>query len=116
MSQNNVAKEAGLHSTALKKNRYPELIQMIKEYKAQMPAKKVPTKRDRLQAKSATVITLKQELERVQKERDDAQSKLTTLMLEMIYLRRSLARAEGQSETEVLRGESNVTPIDSKQK
>jgi vacuolar-type H+-ATPase subunit I/STV1 len=37
VSQNNVAKEAGKHPTALKKNRYPTLIREIKAYLENIP-------------------------------------------------------------------------------
>ncbi|WP_321529028.1 hypothetical protein [Sedimenticola selenatireducens] len=99
VSQNNVAKEAGLHPTALKKDRYPELINLIAEYK-NTQGLKPKSKTELEKQKAKTSGRLKEELERVRAERDEALSKVTTLMLENLNLRRQILRIVDDPECE----------------
>lgn len=100
VSQNNVAKEAGVDPSALRKSRFPSLISEIQAYveiQKRESAEKAKAKAVRAQRR----LDLKSKLERVTKQRDDAQSQLVQLQFMVIDL--SQRNAQLESEVESLR-------------
>jgi len=77
VSQNNVAKEAGADPSALRKSRYPALIREIQAYLELMGAQQAKAKqrRERQQEKRET---LKEQVNTLIKQRDQAQSELVS--------------------------------------
>lgn len=86
VSQNNVAKEAGTDPTALRKKRYPALIREIQAW-VEINSQQQTLQRKRRDRKRRSREGLTQENERLKKERDAAQSQLTSaqrLVLELL--------------------------------
>ena len=86
VSQNNVAKEAGKDPSALKAKRFPELIKHIQDYVREHGGQEredaAKAKVERREARE----DLEARLERVTKERDIAQSKLTSAHRQIVEL------------------------------
>ncbi|MBN6746257.1 hypothetical protein JKG41_14565 [Acidithiobacillus sp. MC2.1] len=103
VSQNNIAKEAGLDPSALKKSRFPSLIQKIQEYiKAAAEADGPSGRQLKAQAKSER-LTADRDRKVLRAERDDAQSQLLSaqravleLLQENSDLRTRLAKFSGE--------------------
>lgn len=86
VSQNNIAKEAGTDPTALRKKRYPALIREIQAW-VEINRQQQTLQRKRRDRKRRIRDGLTQENERLTKERDAAQSQLTSaqrLVLELL--------------------------------
>lgn len=88
VSQNNVALEAGKHPSALRKERFSDLIVEIQKYCQEMATKAIstatPSKRDEISELKTTIALLKkrQELEA---------SRVLSLLMEVTSLRKELA-------------------------
>lgn len=98
VSQNNVAKEAGVDPSALRKSRFPSLISEIQAYveiQKRENAEKAKAKAVRAQRR----LDLKSKLERVTKQRDDAQSQLVQLQFMVIDLSQRNAKLESEVES-----------------
>lgn len=84
VSQNNVAKEAGTDPTALKKSRFPALIREIQAWvEIQNSRKSAQASR---RARQVQKIDHKTEVERLVKQRDDAQSQLVSAHRQILEL------------------------------
>ncbi|MEK5756481.1 hypothetical protein [Acinetobacter variabilis] len=87
VSQNNVAKEAGVDPSALRKSRYPNLISEIQEWMDQNPQNANVSKKKNEKSRSIDKIsTLNNRIEVLTQERDDAVSKLLEAQLTIIEL------------------------------
>lgn len=98
VSQNNVAKEAGVDPSALRKSRFPSLISEIQAYveiQKRENAEKAKAKAVRAQRR----LDLKSKLEHVTKQRDDAQSQLVQLQFMVIDLSQRNAKLESEVES-----------------
>ena len=87
VSQNNVAKEAGVDPSALRKSRYPNLISEIQEWMDQNPQNDNVSKKKNEKSRSIDKIsTLNNRIDVLTQERDDAVSKLLEAQLTIIEL------------------------------
>ncbi len=87
VSQNNVAKEAGVDPSALRKSRYPSLINEIQEWIDQNPQNtNFSAKKKENSATNDQVSVLKNRIEILTQERDEAVSKLLEAQLTIIEL------------------------------
>ena len=87
VSQNNVAKEAGVDPSALRKSRYPNLISEIQEWMDQNPQNANVSKKKNEKSRSIDkVSTLNNRIDVLTQERDDAVSKLLEAQLTIIEL------------------------------
>lgn len=93
VSQNNVAKEAGCDPTALRKARFPALVREIQAY-VEIHQQERPSKRKQLLEQRKSRTELKQRLDEVAAERDQAQSllgsaqrRIVELSLELVAVR-----------------------------
>ncbi len=75
VSQNNVAREAGLDPSALKKSRFPELIYEIQEWIRQHPDQILPPRKQKKIARERS-LSLKHKIAELKKQRDHAISLL----------------------------------------
>lgn len=84
-SQNNVAKEAGKHPSALRKERYPELVAEIQAYCEQLLGPQSETS-----GKSSEVDRLKAHLESLKAKQQLEASRVLSLLMELHQLRKAL--------------------------
>lgn len=94
VTQNNVAKEAGVDPSALRKSRYPELIKEIQAWIESNDQKEISKKQARKKSNSK-VIELQQKIEIVVAQRDQATSKLLAAQLKIIELTNKIKRLDG---------------------
>lgn len=94
VTQNNVAKEAGVDPSALRKSRYPELIKEIQAWIESNDQKEISKKQARKKSHSK-VIELQQKIEIVVAQRDQATSKLLAAQLKIIELTNKIKRLDG---------------------
>lgn len=94
VTQNNVAKEAGVDPSALRKSRYPELIKEIQAWIELNDQKEISKKQARKKSNSK-VIELQQKIEIVVAQRDQATSKLLAAQLKIIELTNKIKRLDG---------------------
>jgi rRNA maturation endonuclease Nob1 len=94
VSQNNVAKEAGLDPTALKKARFPSLVAEIQHWISQRSAPTALSERQSMRRERKKNRTYKEQLNDVTKQRDavasrlvEADAKILELTLELNSLR-----------------------------
>lgn len=93
VSQNNVAKEAGVDPSALRKSRYPNLISEIQEWMDQNPQKANVSKKKNEKSRSIDKIsTLNNRIDVLTQERDDAVSKLLEAQLTILELSQRLEK------------------------
>ena len=94
VTQNNVAKEAGVDPSALRKSRYPELIKEIQAWVELNDQKQISKKQARKKSNSK-VIELQQRIEMLVAQRDQATSKLLAAQLKIIELTNKINRLDG---------------------
>ena len=93
VSQNNVAKEAGVDPSALRKSRYPNLISEIQEWMDKNPQNANVSKKKNEKSRSIDKIsTLNNRIEVLTQERDDAVSKLLEAQLTILELSQRLEK------------------------
>lgn len=94
VNQRQVALEAGATAAAIKTDKHAKLIDLINAFKESQEGQKkaVPKKKDQLAAKEAKIKRLNDELSKVTAERDEAQSKITSLSLDLLSLRAKVAK------------------------
>ncbi|MFW1761617.1 hypothetical protein [Acinetobacter calcoaceticus] len=93
VSQNNVAKEAGVDPSALRKSRYPNLISEIQEWMDQNPQNANVSKKKNEKSRSIDKIsTLNNRIDVLTQERDDAVSKLLEAQLTILELSQRLEK------------------------
>lgn len=91
VTQNNVAKEAGVDPSALRKSRYPELIDEIQAWLESHPSEE---KKQTYEKKTylAQIAELKQRIEEITIQRNDAQSKLSAAQSKILELNARLEK------------------------
>lgn len=99
VSQNNVAKEAGADPSALRKSRYPKLVQDIQDFVKGQDGTRKPSERQRLlklrrrsRSTQETIIDLKQQ-------RDSAASVLLDATAHIVALTQKVRDLESRLET-----------------
>ena len=93
VSQNKVAKEAGVDPSALRKSRYPNLISEIQEWMDQNPQNANVSKKKNEKSRSIDKIsTLNNRIDVLTQERDDAVSKLLEAQLTILELSQRLEK------------------------
>lgn len=85
VTQNNVAKEAGVDPSALRKSRYPSLVQEIQEWIETNPQQNDKNKQAK-KIQQSQVIELKNRIEVITAQRDQATSKLLAAQLKIVEL------------------------------
>lgn len=98
VSQNNVAKEAGVDPSALRKSRYPSLISEIQAY-VEIQNRENAENAKAKEARAQRRLDLKSKLKLVTKQRDDAQSQLVQLQFMVIDLSQRNAKLESEVES-----------------
>jgi chromosome segregation ATPase len=105
VNQRQVALEAGKTAAALKPSRHKEIIELIKAFNLQNSDRSTfpKLKKDQLAAKNKTINELKNKIAALTMERDEAQSKVTSLSLDLLMQRKlindlndALDKANGQ--------------------
>lgn len=104
VSQNNVAKEAGCDPSALKKSRFPMLIQEIQHFVAAHADDRPPSPRQILQAQRKRNRNLRDRIEDLTKQRDLVTCLLNEANVKILELTDRVAELEAKLP-------SNVTPI-----
>lgn len=94
VTQNNVAKEAGVDTSALRSSRYPELSSEIKKWAQEHPAKGTESMRQVTIAKRAATRQLRDRIRDVEAQRDHAASRLVAAEAEVVRLTQQVARLE----------------------
>lgn len=105
VSQNNVAKEAGRDTSALRKSRYPSLIAEIQRWIEEHGGDKPSSPRQALLAQRSRNRSLREKIEALKAQRDHALSLLGEADARILDLAMENARLQA------LRLRSNVTPI-----
>lgn len=85
VSQNNVAQEAGRDSTALKKRRFPKLVEEIQDYLREQEKGEASATADKVDQKRAKRTT-EERLEDAIRQRDQAQSILASANVRIVEL------------------------------
>ncbi|WP_076896649.1 MULTISPECIES: hypothetical protein [Burkholderia] len=95
VSQNNVAKEAGTDPTALKKARYPTLIRDIQAW-VELSGQEAEQQKKRQTRQKRVREDLTARLKSVEKQRDEAQSKLVSAHRQVLELLEWNARLQSK--------------------
>lgn len=98
VSQNNVAKEADCDPSALRKSRYPELINEIQAYVHAHEADRQPSKRQEVLKKRRNNRSIRQAKQDSDRQRDILASQLLCANATIVELTRKLADAEARLE------------------
>lgn len=93
VSQNNVAKEAGLDRTALKKARFPSLVAEIQRWIDEHQEEAAPSERQKILAHRARNRSLRERIMVFKEERDHALSLLAEADAKILALVKELADA-----------------------
>lgn len=94
VSQNNVAKEAGTDPSALKKSRFPLLIDEIQRYVSAQSDRKPVSARQKILSTRKANRSLQERLNEVAKQRDNLASLLTEADMAILELRSQLAELQ----------------------
>lgn len=97
VTQNNVSREAGCNPTALKKNRFPMIVEEIQAYKAA----KDEGKQHKARSKRANARSLKQRLLDTQVQRDQLCSQVASLQNELETQQEEIARLKSHNVTDI---------------
>lgn len=92
VSQNNVAKEAGVDPSALRKSRYPELINEIQQWLDENPQTVKIGNNKKSKTNSEQILTLKNRIEELTIQRDQATSKLLEAEIRLIEMANEMKR------------------------
>lgn len=93
ISQNNVAKEAGVDPSALRSSRFPELASEIQEWiKNSGSADKKKSAASKLEAKNRRISTLQDRVTELTRQRDVALSKLSSANSQILDLTEEIHR------------------------
>lgn len=96
VSQNNVAKEAGCDSSALRKRRFPLLVLDIQEWVDAHRGEQPPSVRQRMLKQRGKNRDLRQTISDLKKQRDAAVGKLADADLRIVELTERLADAQAR--------------------
>lgn len=99
ISQNNVAKEAGVDPSALRSTRYPKLSAEIKRWIHEHPQELAPSIRQVTLAKRSATRLLRERIEALTLQRDKATARLLNAEEEIAHLMRKIASLEAQLPT-----------------
>lgn len=99
VSQNNVAKEAGVDPSALRSARYPELSAKIKRWVQEHPHEDSQSARQATMAKRAATRPLRDRIEALTIQRDKAAARLLDAEAEIVRLLMRIASLEAQLPT-----------------
>ena len=94
VTQNNVAKEAGVDPSALRKSRYPELIKEIQAW-IELNDQKGISKKKVAKKLNSEVAELKETINTLIEQRDKAMSKLLAAQMKIIELTNKINRLDG---------------------
>ena len=94
VTQNNVAKEAGVDPSALRKSRYPELINEIQEW-IELNDQKGISKKKVAKKLNSEVAELQVTINTLIEQRDKAMSKLLAAQMKIIELTNKINRLDG---------------------
>lgn len=92
VSQNNVAKEAGVDPSALRKSRYPELINEIQQWIDDNPQTGKSTDNKKSKTNSEQILALKKRIDELTIQRDQATSKLLEAQIKLIEMANEIKR------------------------
>ncbi|MCA3193162.1 MULTISPECIES: hypothetical protein [unclassified Cupriavidus] len=95
VSQNNVAKEAGTDPTALRKARYPALVREIQAW-VEINGRQRALQRKRQDRQRRNTEDLTAKVKRLEQQRDDAQSQLTSAQRLVLELLQENARLQAR--------------------
>lgn len=96
VSQNNVAKEAGVDPSALRSARYPELSAEIKRWVREHPQDGSQSMRQATVARRAATRPLRERIEALTLQRDKAAARLLDAEMEIVQLMMRVASLEAQ--------------------
>lgn len=109
VSQNNVAKEAGCDPSALRKARFPSLISEIQRWIAEHAPDKPQSPRQTILAQRGRNRSLREKIEGLKAERDNALSLLVEADSKILHLTLENIRLEAQLQS--LRPPSNISQM-----
>lgn len=92
VSQNNVAKEAGVDPSALRKTRYPELINEIQRWIDENPQNGKTASDKKSKTNSEQILALKKRIDDLTIQRDQATSKLLEAQIKLIEMANEIKR------------------------
>lgn len=92
VSQNNVAREAGLDPSALKKARFPQLVEDIQTWVAAAPTSPASSQRERDHARRRKNRSLRERLRAAEQQRDNAAALLVQADAHILVLSQENAR------------------------
>lgn len=92
VSQNNVAREAGLDPSALKKARFPQLVEDIQAWVAAAPIGPAASQRSRDQMRRRKNRSLRERLQAAEQQRDNALNLLVQADAQILVLSQENAR------------------------
>lgn len=107
LSQAVIAREAGVDPSALRKSRFPELIEEIQRWLESQPAT-VSSPRQQILAARARRRTLQERMEALRAQRDDALSKLVLAEARILELSQELQLLNGQDTSRVAASVSSI--------
>ncbi|WP_081785880.1 hypothetical protein [Halomonas sp. BC04] len=96
VSQNNVAKEAGVDPSALRSARYPELSAEIKRWVREHPQEGPPSIHKTTLSKRAATRKLRERIEALTLQRDKAAARLVNAEAEIVQLMNRVASLEAK--------------------
>lgn len=105
VSQNNVAREAGLDPSALKKARFPSLVAEIQNWSSNRPSPTKASSRQMIKSQKNRNHQLLQKIELLKIQRDKALSLLAEADAYILELNQKLSKLESKQP------QSNVTPF-----
>lgn len=97
VTQNNVAKEAGKDTSALKKSRFPQLVREIQAY-VELHQDDRPSQRQILNSQRKSRKNLRDRIREIEAERDDAQSQLASAIGRIVELHEELQSVRARLE------------------
>ena len=110
VSQNNVAREAGVDPTALKKARFPTLVEDIQSWIAEHATASPPSARQRQRAARVRNRSLQERLTTFEEQRDLAQSLLVEADATILDLTSQVAQLRTELE-KVQKGQTSVLQL-----
>ncbi|MGZ4954155.1 MAG: hypothetical protein ACXV8Q_03500 [Methylobacter sp.] len=105
VSQNNVAKEAGVDPSALRKSRFPSLIAEIQLYLSEHKEDAAPSPRQRMLAHRSCNRNLRKRIDEIAIQRDHLASLLNEANAKIIFQAQKIAELEAKLPS------PNITPI-----
>lgn len=92
VTQNNVAKEAGVDPSALRKSRYPELISEIQQWLDENPQTSRTSNNKKGKNNSEQILALKGRIKELIVQRDEVTSKLLEAQIRLVEMANEIKR------------------------